>query len=390
MGQMRGDILDTHDITESRGFLPGSDPLAAFNTPSHDEAVASYLDELDDIGQQLPNLLESRSFRPVAEELTPPPRELFDTLSQREIERLCLLSSFFASGYIHEIGSPSVQRLPAGVAVPLYRTSMYLGRKPIAAYDTICLRNFTMRDPDVGFEVDNIKPVQRFTNLSDETWFVAIHVSIEAAAGQALTACARAQRAIVAHDRDTVHDALETIAESLETQTASMRRMTEGNEPEAFVNGFRPYYQGFDGVSFEGVPELDGEPQTLRGGSGAQSSALPSIDAALGIEHEATELIDKLDDMRSYMPKVHREAIMAFGEGPDIADFVEAQDDVELVEAYNRCVDGIGAFREVHFQQVAQYIRKLSDDVKGTGGTDYMTFLPKMKRETEHQRLDHP
>lgn len=387
MDGMGDDILLAHDITASRGFLPSRDPLTTFGTDRFDDDVGAYLHRLDQVGRELPTRLTEGTFRSVADELPSPPADLLDRLTEFERQRLCLLTSFFASGYVHEIGSEPVDRLPAGIAVPLHRVSEHLGRKPIAAYDTICLRNFELIEQEPGFEVENIRPIQRFTDLDDEGWFVAVHVAIEAAAGPALVACARAHEAIQAEDTDTLLEHLRTIADSLEDQTTIMRRMTEGNEPTAFVNEFRPYYQGFNGVVFEGVGDGDGTERTLRGGSGAQSAALPSIDATLGIEHDTTELTEKLDDMRSYVPAIHREAIGAFERGPDVIEYVRATDRDELTAAFNRCVDGIGAFREVHFKQVAQYIRELTDEATGTGGTDYMTFLPKLQRETIAHRL---
>lgn len=387
MAAMGGDILLAHDITASRGFLPSRDPLSVFDTDRFDDDVGAYLHMLDQLGRQLPARLAERTFRPVANGLPNPPPNLLARLTEHERQRLCLLTSFFASGYVHEIGSEPVDRLPAGIALPLHRVSDHLGRKPIAAYDTICLRNFMLLEQERGLEVENIRPIQRFTDLDDERWFVAIHVAIEAAAGSALVACARAQEATETGDHDALLEHLQTVADSLERQTSIMHRMTEGNEPAAFVNEFRPYYQGFDGIVFEGVGDGDGTERTLRGGSGAQSSALPSIDAALGIEHDTTELTEKLDDMRSYVPAVHREAICAFERGPDIVETVRSADRDELTAAFNRCVDGIAAFREVHFKQVAQYIRQLTDEPTGTGGTDYMTFLPKLQRETVAQRL---
>ncbi|MFW6449356.1 MAG: indoleamine 2,3-dioxygenase, partial [Halobacteriota archaeon] len=250
---MRGDVLETHDITASRGFLPTRDPLTTFDTDRDDGDVAAYLDRLDRLGRELPDRLAEGSFRPAADALPTPPPDLLDDLTEPERERLCLLTSFFASGYVHEVGADPVDRLPAGIAVPLVTVSDHLGRKPIAAYDTICLRNFALDDDEQGFEVENIRPIQRFTGLDDERWFVAIHVAIEAAAGLALVACAHAQRATRSGDDDALLGHLRTIARSLERQTAIMRRMTEGNEPTAFVEAFRPYYQGFEGVRFVGV-----------------------------------------------------------------------------------------------------------------------------------------
>ncbi len=380
-------VLTEYDVTPTRGFLPESDPLLAFETSEYDRAIANFLREYDRLGTELPGRLEDGTLQPAVRDLEPAPDGLFEVLSERETVRLCLLSGFFASAYVHEIGADPVDRLPAGVAVPLYRTSRRFGRKPILSYDMLCLHNWQRRDPDVGFDVDNLDTVQQFTSLSDERWFVAIHVAIEARAGPALTTCARAQRAVRDDDPDALLPALETIGDSLEEQTAIMGRMTENNDPEAFARKYRPYYNGFDEIVYEGVGELEGTPRTFRGGSGAQSSVLPSIDAALGIDHAATELIDKLLDMRSYMPEAHRTVIAAFDEGPDVGAFVADNGREELCAEYNRCMDELGAFREVHFGQVAQYIKEVTGDTTGTGGTDYMQFLPMLKEETEAQKI---
>lgn len=381
-------VTDRYDIDADRGFLPGVDPLAAFDLDAHPPDDARYLSSLDRLGESLPERLAADSLRSAVEGLERPPAGLVERLSDRAAIRLCKLAGMLASGYVHQQGATPADRLPAGIAIALHRTSERFGRKPILSYDGLCLHNFERLDPtaDAPFAVENLRALERFSPLADEHWFVAIHVAIEAAAGPALVACGDAQRAVTADDPDGVARALATIAASLERQTAIMERMTEGNAPEAFVTGFRPYYEGFDGVVFEGVEALAGEPQTLRGGSGAQSSALPSIDAALGVDHAATILVEKLQDMRSYMPTWHREVIRAFEAGPDVRDYVEDVDDADLTEAYNRCIRGLGAFREVHFSQVAQYIAEMGETT-GTGGTDYLTFLPKMKRETEDQQL---
>jgi indoleamine 2,3-dioxygenase len=387
MTRQNGAVTAPLALGDERGFLPREGPLPAFRTDRHGSAVASYLERLDELGAGLPDLLEVGDLRSAVRDLETPPVGLFDELSGREVVRVCLLSGFFASGYVNRIGSDPVDRLPAGAAVPLYRSSGLLGRKPILSYDVLCLHNWRRRDPDGGFAVENLDTIQQFRTLDDERWFVVIHVAIEMAAAPGLAACRRAQDAIRADDSGGLRAELETVADSLEEQTEIMRRMTEGNEPEVFATEFRPYYDGFDEVIYEGVDAFDGNPRTYRGGSGAQSCVLPSIDAALGVEHEATELIDKLGDMRSYMPETHRAAIRRFDERPDVRPYVAERDDEALTAAFNRCVVGLGSFREVHLKQVVQYIRQVTGETTGTGGTDYMPFLGKMREETEAQKL---
>lgn len=382
-------VIDRHGIDADRGFLPNRDPLERFPRDAHDPTLDDYLRGMDLLGADLPALLADGTFREAATDLSPPPAGAIDALTDREVIRLCKLSAFFASGYVHQRDAEPAKRLPAGIARPLYRTSQRLQRRPILAYDLLVLHNFRRRGSGTdAFDPEHLEAIQQFTTLDDERWFTVIHAAIEAEAGTALRACVDAHRAVRADRPDRLREALDRVADSLAAQSAYMGRMTEGNDPEAFAFEFRPYYEGFDGVVFEGVDDLGGEPQTLRGGSGAQSSAIPAIDAALGIDHDATDLIDKLADMRSYMPAHHREIIEAYRAGPDVGPYVDRTGDQALVESYNRCLDGLVAFREVHFQQVAQYIRRLTDDLTGTGGTNYMRFLPTLTEETVERKLE--
>lgn len=235
------EAIERYTITAERGFLPNEDPLVAFDTDRHRPAVGSYLAALDDIGERLPELLESGEARPAVEALPGPPANLLGALSERETARLCLLAGFFASGYVNQIGSEPVDRLPASVAVPLYRASDALGRKPMLSYDHICLHNFQRRNEDGGLTLDNLDTVQQFTPLADEHWFVVVHVAIESAAGPALVAAANAQAAARDDQPDRVRENLDQIAESVVTQTEYMSRMSEGNDPEVFATEFRPY-----------------------------------------------------------------------------------------------------------------------------------------------------
>lgn len=377
-------------VDERRGFLPHADPLEGFDVARHDRRVGDYLARLDELGRSLPDRLAAGDLRLAVRSLDPPPAGLLEALTRRETVRLRQVAAFVASAHVHAVGRDPVDRLPAGVAVPLYRSSARLGVEPILAYDVLCLQNFRRLDPAGGFAVENLGTVQRFTRRDDEQWFVAVHVAIEAAAAPALTACARVQQAIARDDPaapETLREALETIASSLEAQTGVMRRMTEGNDPAVFAAEFRPYFDGFDGVVYEGVDALGGEPQSFRGGSGAQSSVLPALDATLGVEHGETPLLDALGDVRSYMPPDHRRAVRAFESGPDVRRYVATRGEEPLVAAFNRCVDRLDEFRRVHFRQVVQYIHEVTDETAGTGGTDFVPFLERMREETEARKL---
>lgn len=376
-------VADAHDLTADRGFLPERDPPAAFDTTPYGATESAYLRRLDEAAAALPDHVEDGDVRAVTESLDAPPEGLPDSLSDREAIRACQIAGFYASAYANQLDTDPIDSIPAGAAVPLYECSKRFGRKPILSYDLLCLHNYRREDPSGGFDVENLDTLLQFRNLEDEHWFVVIHVAIESAAGPALVACSKVQRSVEVDQPNAVQEGLEAIADSLDAQTAIMQRMTEGNDPSVFATEFRPFYEGFDDVVYEGVDAYNGDVQSFRGGSGAQSSVLPSIDAALGIEHESSILIEKLRDMHTYMPESHRSAVAAFRSGPDVRPYVADQDDPELETAYNRCARGLAEFRRIHLGQVVQYIREVTDETEGTGGTEYMPFLEKLRAETQ-------
>ena len=53
------------------------------------------------------------------------------------------------------------------------------------------------------------------------------------------------------------------------------------------------------------------EPREFYGASGAQSSVLPALDAALGVQHPPGWLQEYLKTMRMHMPLEHRAFIAA-------------------------------------------------------------------------------
>lgn len=380
-------LSDAVGTSERRGFLPSRDPLESFETDAFGTEEAAYLTHLEEIAEHLPALLDATRLRTEVQSLADMPEGLVSKLSERECWRLCLLGGFLASAYVHDIGNEPVDSIPASVAVPLYEASRRLEREPILAYDLLCLRNFRREQRERGLKLENIETLLDFTTHRDEQWFVAVHVAIEAAAGPALSAASRLHDGVEQDSRETAVAALETIQESVTRQTHLMKRMDEHNDPEVFATEFRPYYDGFDGIVYEGVEELDGEPQSLRGGSGAQSLALPSIDAALGIDHSGTGLTEHLDALRSYLPANHRAVVTAFEQGPSVRAYVRDSESEELVERYNDCVSAVAEFRTVHFGQTMAYIRRMTADSAGTGGTDYESFLRTLRMETESHQM---
>ena len=109
------------------------------------------------------------------------------------------------------------------------------------------------------------------------------------------------------------------------------------------------------------------------GETGAQSSVVPALDAALGIGMSEDELLPYLLAMREYMPPEHAAFIDALERGPRLREAVRRANDDALTAAYDRCVSALVAFRKLHFELAFTYVRqwdsRKDDEIQGTGGT---------------------
>ena len=155
-------LLNAH-----RGFLPIHDPARAFPESSH-------LSMLDEIGLDLPQLLEKEDFRSHVRELDIPhwPENL-DPLEQKAFLRLYYLRlGFLASAYINQTLTSPATELPVNIAQPLVHACRLLGRPPILSYDGYALYNWYRLDKDAPIELGNIDTIQNFVALYDEHWFI--------------------------------------------------------------------------------------------------------------------------------------------------------------------------------------------------------------------------
>ncbi|MEN8108905.1 MAG: hypothetical protein ABFS22_12990 [Pseudomonadota bacterium] len=354
------------------GFLPAADPLTGFPADSP-------LRMLDDIGRQLPGLLEEHTFRKRMRSLVIPPWPESRS-SQADLPglRLCYLRlGFLASAYVNQLDEPPVHILPVCLAVPLCRVCALLGRPPILSYDGYVLYNWKRIDPAGPVTLGNIDTLQNFVRLYDEHWFILVHVEIEALAGRILAAVAGIQSALAARDYPAIDADLARIAGAVAAQTVVLQRIPERMDHRLYHRTFRKYIRFFEDVHYEGVLQ---EPISYRGETGAQSSIMPLLVGLMKIRHRPSELTNHLADMRHYMPAKHRALIEAVEQLPGLRRWADPG-------CFNRVLEAMAAFREVHYGWAEQYIHRHTDDPRGTGGTPYMHWLRQLIDETRAARL---
>ncbi len=350
-----------------RGFLPAADPLTRF-------PAGSPLEPLDDLGRDLPSLLEDANARTFLREF-PIPRWPTDAVSPADLPALRLYYvrlGFVASGYVNQVGPAPATVLPRNIAVPFAHACKLLDRPPILSYDGYALYNWKRFDPAKPIALGNIDTFQNFVHLYDEHWFILVHVEIEAIAAEALAAIEAGANAAAANDAGGLDAALTHLAANVNRMAAVLRRIPEKMDPHVYYRAFRPYIRFFENVVYEGVEQT---PMSYRGETGAQSSVMPALVAFMKVPHAPSTLTNHLADMRRFMPADHRRALEGIAALPDPRPLASA-------DTYNAVLEAIAVFREVHFGWADLYIHQRVADPRGTGGTPYRQWLQQLVDET--------
>lgn len=382
------------DISPDRGFLPAHDPLIELR-----RRAAAFTQ----LVREAPKLLAARQVRATVDRLKKILPEGKTGWSTDEYRCAGRSLSFLCHAYVWEDPQRPAHRLPVALAVPWCRVMRRLGRPPVLSYASYCLDNWRRLDPKRPVELSNIALLDNFLGGVDEEWFVLVHVDIEAKAGAAMAGVAVAQAGAIAGDRDRVVRGLEATAGGISRMVETLLRMPERCDPYIYYNRVRPYIHGWkdnpalpEGIVYEGVKEYGGKPQRFRGETGAQSSIIPSLDAALGVTHAEGPLTHYLDEMRDYMPPAHRAYIAALEKVRDDRGRAllhgycldRKRQEPGLWEAFCECIRHLARFRETHYDYADRYIhqqhqRSLSNPTEvGTGGTPFMKYLKEHLDET--------
>ncbi len=379
---------DCWQVRADRGFLMNPDPIVSLKDALANSPIpAAELAHTAALAADLPHLLETHHVRAALEEL--PAVDLWalhlplDQVDFRLVERLMQIYTYFASAFVYATDEAPEQRIPAGIAVPLVQLADMVERPPILSYAGYVLGNWQLIDPAGGITVDNTRLVQHFLGNDDELWFIRIHVDIEARAAGALDAVQRAATAAANDDVDVLGDALLLVATSICQMITSFRRMPEGCDSDAYYFNVRPHIFGFNDVVYEGA--FGNQPQTFRGQNSVQSSIIPALVAALGLQHETTGLTQHLDIMKAYMPKPQREFIESMRAAPIRDAVLRHRDRRALAEAYNECLRQVREFRSLHYRYANSYLAEKVENPLGAGGTIFMDWLRQLIDETDQQ-----
>ena len=377
-------------------FFPKTPPLKSFKTK------AKSLNLLSKIASSLPKLLLTNKVQPTVDCLDRNAfsvNKLFLNKNSKEINLAMSHLSFIAHAYIWGGAKPN-SVLPEVISKPWVQISNYIGRPPILSYASYCLDNWYKIDKNEPISLDNVALINNFLGGVDEDWFVTIHVCIEDAATDAIIAADNLSKLNEDNKVSEFSSELKKIIQSLRRVNEIFSKMPDKCDPYIYYHRVRPYIFGTKdnpdlkkGLIYEN--QFDNKPQFFRGETGAQSSIIPFLDGALGIEHTNDNLRPYLNEMRDYMPPNHRKMIERVEKRSKAKIYINKSK--KLVKEYNDCLEEIRRFRAQHLEYAASYIHKQSQiknpfgtggsTIRGTGGTPFMKYLKKHRDETGKQKV---
>ena len=377
-------------------FFPKTPPLKTYKTK------AKSLKNLENISSLLPKLLLTNKVQSTINSMNKNSFSVDVLLKNKNIKEINLAMvhlSFIAHSYIWGGDKPQ-KILPEVISKPWVKISKFLGRPPILSYASYCLDNWFKIDNDQPISLDNVALINNFLGGVDEDWFVTIHVCIEDASGDAIDAAYKLSKLNETNNVNDFSIELRRIIKSLKAVNKIFSRMPEKCDPYVYYHRVRPYIFGTkdnpdlkQGLIYEN--QFNNEPQFFRGETGAQSSIIPLLDGALGVEHTNDNLRHYLNEMRDYMPPKHRKMIEYVEKTSQAKKFIDKSK--KLTKEYNGCLEEIRKFRAMHLEYAATYIHKQAQvnntfgtggsTIRGTGGTPFMKYLKKHRDETQKQKV---
>ena len=377
-------------------FFPKTPPIRFYKTKSKS------LLNLTNIASELPKLLLTNKVQTTINNLKKDDFSvdlLINKENEKEINLAMAHLSFIAHAFIWG-GKKPEKILPEVVSDPWVKLSKYLGRPPILSYASYCLDNWYKINDDKPIALDNVALINNFLGGVDEDWFVTIHVCIEDAASEAIDSAYKLSKL---HENSKTEEFLlnlNRINNSLKKVNEIFSKMPEKCDPYIYYHRVRPYIFGTKdnpdlkkGLIYEN--QYNNKPQFFRGETGAQSSIIPFLDGALGIEHTNDNLRHYLNEMRDYMPPNHRKMIEDVEVSSNAKELIYRSK--KLIQKYNSCLEEIRKFRAQHLEYAATYIHKQAQvsnsfgsggsTVRGTGGTPFMKYLKKHRDETNQQKV---
>jgi indoleamine 2,3-dioxygenase len=380
------------EVTIKNGFLPRRAPLP--------ELPSKYR-ELENLLQRMPiqtkdgekGLLATGDFGAALENELP----LYDVSQETDIHVLSALFrdyTFALSAYLLEPCDLNYkktfkygrgrEKVPKNLAIPITKVARSLSMRPFMEYATCyALNNYKVKNNSLPLTVDNMELVRSFSGMRSEFGFILTHIAMVRFSPNMVKYTLDVLDACRQQDREAFNRAMIGFNDTLSLINAEMEIMWSVSRPNdyaqfrTFIMGTKDQIEMFpDGIVYEGVSP---QGQYYRGESGANDNIIPTVDNLLELTEEmpVNALTEILREFRSYRPPKHTEWLTFVEKSAKevgIRKFA-IQDPVSTM-LYMQVLDQNRDFRNRHWNLTKEYIIKLTQHPRATGGSPILSWLP--------------
>jgi len=377
-----------YNISATRGFLPLTDPIASLPSSFQAwEAVAAHL----------PDLIRAKTVRKEVECL--PAFPIDDLSSEAEWWRAFCLLTFVSHSYVWCEGDGGAARsLPEVLAIPWCTVARHLDMPPVVTHPCAVLHNWRRIDENEELSRDNLKCLFSFTSSADEEWFYVDIVLAEFAAARYIRQIPAILKNCSDQNNSDLVENLCEVEQAIKAVQDSIYHMRDRCNPVVFYTEVLAFHSGWfnsdvlpEGLLYKGVSDT---PLQYCGGNAGQSSILATLDTLLGIEH-SKYAIEFRATTRQHMVQEHLRFLEDLKAATTVRDYVRSSKDVQLLTAYNKCIQALVELRCEHIKLVSLYVvvqkskesGQGSSETKCTGGASFMRYLKTSRDDTIKAKL---
>lgn len=390
-------------VDAKNGFLPSKPPLSKL--PDRYHKLQCLLDDLPRItNDQKEGLLGSEGALEARvaqlEDLSPLIKKETDPFILQALFRgYAFLTSAFTLAPAHfeflktgRYGKAN-RYLPSQLAIPFCWVAQRLEVFPWLDYHyAYSLGNYIKRDPNGGFNWENLDMAVKFSGMPDERGFIMLHVDINQHSPKLVEGVLNTLEKLPLNRPDEVTENLKLCRLTMVKINDRRKVMWEAsrwkhyNDFRVFIMGVKGNEEIFDeGVFYQGVYDT---PKQFRGQTGAQDNIIPMMDIFSGVirHYPKNELTRYLMDLRSYRPTciqrfledLRQEVEMLHDDG--VLGMLTKQNNVAGMIELAGILEEIYFFRNGHWQFVQKYIMQNTAYAKATGGTPIISWIPNQIR----------
>lgn len=280
--------LEDYGLSASHGFL---------GLPHRSSLSAEYK-QWEEILSQLPQLIANGDLATAVASL--PHLDGSQLSSDADLQHAYVCLGFIIHGHVWGTHAASTKhatpQIPPQLSEPFLEVCKRIGTEPVLSYSGLCLWNWCTKDKQecsLPLSLGHLQTFGSFTGTIGEAAFYLVPVLIEAEGAHLIPLLLEAVRAASTRDFDYVKAALKETTATLDKMSQHLPKLYPLLDAKMFYHELRPFLAGGKGAEDKGLPRgmvfqrSDGSELDIKciGGSAAQSSLFPFLDAVLGVSH---------------------------------------------------------------------------------------------------------